>query len=369
MAEGRGSFVWRSLADLMTGLMLVFLVLMVVLFVQMHSENQKLRRSKTASAGVVEDISRVVTTPRGLARRIQKVLPEHIIDPITAELRVGQEQLDFGRATNTVLDATNLERLRNFGPAYVCSLWASEHEECLEQGQSDCARLDPMRPFGVRRILISGNADLAQKSRDTNLKISSRRALHVQLKLMEMLRTCADSASEAGKCFSEREETRLCREHPDLVWNYAQKRLHAVGAGHLRHCLEDEQARRDGDCEQRSLKTKAGVESYRTVNFHFELSNADPTSLILDISDLEFQLQSESQMSQLVTEISQLCWEGNDHYAVCHGLAERCRELSEGVAAWEDTSAGAGPSDPYRCRDYGTYCEREPRPALCPELP
>ncbi len=369
MAEQRGGFVWRSLADLMTGLMLVFLVLMVVLFVRMHSENQKLRRSKQASGGIVEDISRVVTTPQGLAHRIQLALPDYVIDPITAELRVGLRELDFGQATNTVLDAANIEKLRHFGPAYVCALWASEYSECREKESAECQRLDPTRPYGVRRILISGNADLAQKTKDTNLKISARRALHVQLKLMEILRACAEGTNEFGDCFPDKEVTQDCKDHPELVWNYAQERLHAVGAGHLRHCLEDEQARRDGNCERRSLETRVGVEEHRTVNFHFELSNADPTSMILAISDLESQLQSKPEMADLVQEVSKLCWEGHDHYAVCRGLADRCKEVRGSAAPRDMSDAEAGPPDPYRCQEYWQYCDKKPLSVLCAETP
>ena len=184
MAGGRQeqSF-WISYADLSTGLMMVFLLIMVVLvfaITREHRQNEEQRENRDEEIrNVVEQISIILGTKQKLAEATKKALGDRfVVDPVTAQLRIDEDLLSFGRSGDTQLSKTALNHLADFGPPYICGLWAHEHARCVAEkgGAAGCERLDPEAARGVKRILITGNADLEALKLEANLATSAQRA-------------------------------------------------------------------------------------------------------------------------------------------------------------------------------------------------
>ena len=390
-------FLWRGYGDLMTGLMMVFVLIMVISLYHLRLKHQQLdasqeqlrsqqelvdqqtaelaRRAAEISRerserairdkevlGMLDHFSVMLGLKENLAAATQAALgPDYEVDPVTAQLRITEQMLNYERLGQVELSEDARARLDSFGPAYICGLWAFEYQRCLETADADaCTRLDPLSALAVKRIHVTGNADLESRNMAVNLATSAERAARVELALANSLRACA---TQEGDCYTAEQLPELCRDHPDLVWNYAQERLYAVGAGHIAHCnlMSDPL---QGRCEDAStLITDDSLRQsslHRNVTFEIELTNSDLTALIVDVTELEQIMGTDPSLLDSIGTIARRCWtdapgQGPHLYAACQSIAQACRRTESGSSAWGQ----------YDCDRYQTYCAEHAESAVC----
>jgi outer membrane protein OmpA-like peptidoglycan-associated protein len=312
---------WSSYADLSTGTMVIFLLLLVSLAVQMRVQQE------TQSAKV-EELSRQVQIILGTRARLADAIrvavgstPGVAVDPVTAQLVFAQTDQTIAFPMGSAeLDASDREFLQGFVPAYLCAL---RERECLSAGHTiaQCPRLDPARPQGVRRILVTGHADLLGTGED-NLRLSAARAHAVVNHSLTLI--------ERGEGLSKE-----CQAHRAALWQYAQERFMALGAGDVEHCRQRQDVDASAPCADDPLRTSLARQQaeYRRVTFELELTGADMTGLVLDIIALQEatgSLSSEDDSAQpllaLRDEIAERCWDDPDQYHDCARYIEACLE-------------------------------------------
>lgn len=310
---------WSSYADLSTGTMVIFLLLLVSLAVQMRVQQE------TQSARV-DELSRQVQIILGTRARLADAIrvavgstPGVAVDPVTAQLVFAQTDQTIAFPMGSAeLDASDREFLRGFVPAYLCAL---RERECVSAGHTmgQCPRLDPARPQGVRRILVTGHADLLGSGED-NLRLSAARAHAVVDHSLKLI--------ERGEGLSG-----ACQAHRTALWQYAQERFMALGAGDVEHCRQRQDVDASAPCAVDPLRTSLAEQQaeYRRVTFELEVTGADMTGLVLDLIALQeatgglaIEGDEVQPLVALRDEIAQRCWEDPDQYHDCARYIDAC---------------------------------------------
>jgi hypothetical protein len=295
---------WISYSDLATGLMMVFLLMMVAFMVEVQREStlDKKRLSEEAERATQESSRReqIATMARqvsetltvrpkladALASNLAPFVADHTVhvDAVTAAvtLREGVVRFPTGRYGWDDLPPTNQQRILEFSSAYLCALL--EHEQSTTSSTGIDNTGGPTRR-AVSRVLVIGNADLQSAELSTltagnNWELTAKRATTIHAQILHHLNGCAWSTS-------------ACSVPPGcdrrLLWNFAQHRLHVAGAGHASHCADvPGHSGADVDCTNLPLtgndRDKA---EHRNVTFEVALAQSDLTGLIGDLVRLE----------------------------------------------------------------------------------
>ncbi len=355
---------WSSYADLSTGTMVIFLLLLVSLAVQMRAQQE-------SQSARVDELSRQVQIILGTRARLAESIhtavgstPGLAVDPVTAQLVFAQSEHTIAFPVGSAeLDAQDREFLRGFVPSYICAL---HQRECTNAGTdtASCPRLDPGRPQGVRRILVTGHADLLGSGSD-NLRLSAARANAVvdhSLALIER------GEGLSGDCLTQRE----------ALWQYAQERFMALGAGDVEHCRARQNEALGVPCATDPLRTSPREQQpeYRRVTFELELTGADMTGLVLDLialqeatGGLDSTGSDEGELTTLRDTIAGRCWEDPSLYHDCGRYIDACLS-ADPDGTHGSTGMDCGPVQTPSARSESLQawiCQQ--RPADCPAAP
>lgn len=346
---------WASYADLATGTMVIFLLLMVALAAAM-------RKQKDAQAQQVSELAKQVQVILGTRQKLAEALKVAVsdkarVDPVTAQMVVDEQEGKISFARNKAeLTPNAQDYIEGLVPGYVCALWTQDCQQRGFQNPTACPRMDPEHPNGVRRILVTGHADLVGNA-DGNRNLSAQRADAVVQLALGLLRDPPPDSLEGG-----------CLEHSDKLLQYAEERFMALGAGDVEHCRKE--LRADSQAESLDPCSRLSTEepSQRRVTFELELTGADMTGLVFNLLDLQRatnSLEARSDAgSSAVTELEGLrdtiaagCWEDPGRYHDCDSFVTRCdAEPSDGEQrtwcdGFDDQSKKVGsPLHAYLCR-------------------
>jgi hypothetical protein len=324
---------WSSYADLSTGTMVIFLLLLVSLAVQMRVQQE------TQSAKV-EELRSQVQIILGTRARLADAIKQSAgttdavkIDPVTAQLVFAQSdnKIAFTKGSAELNDAGK-RFLGQFVPTYLCALRRQECKDhlcppkngtCDKSSELDfasCPRLDPTRPQGVRRILVTGHADLLG-SGDKNLRLSAARATAVVNHSLSLLERAENLPPD-------------CQADQEKVRQYAQERFMALGAGYVEHCRDSQAPGSTAACSDLPETKEA---NYRRVTFELELTGADMTGLVLDLialkeatgglkpeTDGDDDRNGDGELLKLRDDIAQRCWEDPSQYHDCARFIDTC---------------------------------------------
>lgn len=319
---------WISYSDLATGLMMVFLLLMVMLWKQTQEEKERAQaaeqQAKDRVATLVETSTRHLEKVNQFAKRIQDGMDGHLVDgvqvdPFTGQLIIGSEAIGFdsGKAT---LNAKGRKALEAFAPRYMCLLWQ-------EDGKGSPSFVNPYRSdVLVQQVTITGHADLQDNDEtvpgglNQNQSLGSARANTVAGFVSQLLRDCAQRKSRckpelfAGEGRKDKRAT-TCAAGGSALWRYVQERLRVSGAGHVEHCIEKrEQGMLSGGCEDRNGSAENG--EHRFVGFHLVMRELDLSEQLIGISASEL---ADDKCDSLPP------W----HVGALSQLAKRCRKAQQ----------------------------------------
>jgi hypothetical protein len=311
---------WISYADLATGTMVVFLIVAAV----MMAANQKREEERAKEVkDLAEQVQIILGMRAKLADAIHTAISESTstkVDPVTAQLvfEDADDGIKFVEGQAELADGGK-RFLDRFIPQYFCALWRFEHDLCTP----GCDRLDPERPNAVRRVLVTGQADLKGDFQD-NHALSRDRAGNV-------INYALASLGNAERASLE------CRPHLAEVRRYAEERLYAVGAGDVEHCRD----RLSGGSRLSCSEDNTEAPKARQVTFELELTGSDMTGLVDDLLELRRITQasqpdeptedatSVATLEQLRQQIAERCWTDRGAYHGCEALERRCRELAQ----------------------------------------
>jgi flagellar motor protein MotB len=322
---------WISYSDLATGLMIVFMVVMLLMMVISKEQNES---KQVEIQRLAEKLEIILGTRAKLADSINTAFADNQsikADPVTAQLTLSEDLLTF-KPTESSLTIKQQRFLEEFAPNYICALWDHEYRECTQEHSSEqCHRLNPEDVGRVRRILITGHADLVGNSR-FNHSLSADRAEKVVLYILETMRAAAQrtpSLTQRGFFDLRAAEIRVperCEAHREAMWRYAQERLYGVGAGDLQHCMRAiEQHDASFICEEQEQKELENKEM-RKVTFELELTGADMTGMLLDIIALQQNVEVETNepLDQLRVDVLKRCRDDENAYHGCRDILRRC---------------------------------------------
>ncbi|GEM_PF-2886908 len=326
---------WVSYSDLATGLMIVFMVVMLLMVVRSKLQTA-MQQDRVRE--VVESIEIILNTKSKLAESINKALETEQVqaDTVTAQVEIADEALSFEKSL-AVLKPEGREFLQGVIPPYVCALWEHDKKDC-ERADADCSRLDPERPRGVRRILVRGHASMVG-TYEGNHQLSAARAETVVLEAHRILDRLADGGPEAsGPAASA--WTRLpteCRENTEALRRYARERLWAVATGDSEHCTASVNASKDrvwcddvSDAEQDDVR-------FQKVTFGLEVTGDDMTGLLLDVVALRREVgghqEEASAVEAIAADVASACWKDPRSYHGCEKYVEECLEPGDRAEA------------------------------------
>ncbi|MEC8382756.1 MAG: hypothetical protein VXZ96_20685 [Myxococcota bacterium] len=336
---------WVSYSDLATGLMIVFMVVMLIMVI-MQKQTGEVQTDRVQE--VVRKIEIILGQKSKLSDSINKGFANDAsitADPVTAQLSIDETLLQFSE-NRARIKTKGRQFLKSFGPQYICTLFAHEKRQCNLKS-SDCRRLDPDTPGGVRRIYVQGHADMKGKFAK-NHQLSAERAETVVQTLLKDLRCVSD-----GKCkaiFDSLDEE--CKKNPSAMLGYAEERLWAVGAGETLHCTN---ALNTLDSPRAVERCDALIRSdpqFRKVNFSLEITGDDMTGLLADVVALRDAVGSKSGTEAPIDELSKIvaqkCWQDPFSYHGCRTFAVDCLSTDsekdtcdEFFAQWTDAPLNA----------------------------
>ncbi len=277
---------WISYSDLSTGLMMVFLLVTIVFALKQlmleHAKKMEVRElvndvsaKKMEVRELVNDVSDLTTMRLRLARELNEKLDGLSgveVDLVTAQVTVEHDALGFEPGEAIPRDTGFLQMF--IGP-YSCALIAFEHAHCHE----GCERLDPRNPKAIRRILVTGHADLVAG-------FVHNRSL------------AADRAENVIQASLEVAKNIQCEEVP--VASYLESRLQPAAAGQIAHCLEE----MDGDtrtlCSDLPDSRRSPSERHRTVTFEVELVGEDLSGMALNLVALDATVSGNAATDELL---------------------------------------------------------------------
>jgi outer membrane protein OmpA-like peptidoglycan-associated protein len=324
MASGNdsgGSF-WVSYSDLATGLMIVFMLVMIIMVVLQKQSNEE-RTDRLAK--IVAKIEIILGQKSKLGESVNKAFSKSNTinaDPVTAQLSIDESMLTFSEST-AVLKPSSREFLTHFTPKYFCSLWSHEASECLNTGKN-CSRIDPENPGGVRRINVTGHADMLGQYHK-NHKLSTERAESVTQYMLKILR-CADGLVQPD-CPTNIKVPGTCEKREGALLAYAEERLWAVGAGESVHCTNELNKLDSPRAVERCDALSRNDPSYRKVNFALELTGDDMTGLLADLVALRKAVdnsEGEQEIDVLADTVAFACWENPHSYHGCRTFTYDC---------------------------------------------
>lgn len=312
---------WVSYSDLATGLMIVFMVVMLIMVI-MQKQTGEVQTDRVQE--VVRKIEIILGQKSKLSESINKGFADDesiTADPVTAQLSIDESLLQFSES-QARLKSTGRAFLKSFGPRYICTLFAHEKRQC-DQRSADCRRLDPDAPGGVRRIFVQGHADMKGMFA-SNHQLSAERAETVVQTLLQDLRCVSD-----GKCsdiFDALESE--CQKNPSAMLGYAEERLWAVGAGETLHCTNALNTLESPRAVERCDALSRTAPQFRKVNFALEITGDDMTGLLADVVALRDAVGSDSDGDAPIDELAQVvadtCWEDPFSYHGCQTFAMDC---------------------------------------------
>ena len=321
---------WSSYADLATGMMAIFLLFMAALTVALKvQQSQQEKRVDELS----KQVQIILGTKARLAESIRTAFTDQegvTADPVTAQVVFDEarSRLKF-KEGKFALSEDGQAFLEAFVPKYICAL---RQQEC--QDASPCGRLDPEAPNAVRRILVTGHADL-RGNPTQNFELSAKRAETVVAHSLSLVAT--PGALVGTKC--EGHHTQLAQ--------YAQERMVALGAGDVIHCRDRHAKIPQGKtCHQHPLRIAPkdqAEKAYRRVTFELELTGADMTGLVLDLIQLRQAVGIEeaegsklqgslASLEDLRDEIAPRCFDDPSTYQGCEAFIKAC---------WDQPASGS----------------------------
>jgi len=308
---------WVSYSDLATGLMIVFMLVMLIMVI-MQKQQGEVQTDRISE--VTAKIEIILGQKSKLSDSINVAFkddPTVKADPVTAQISIDEDALQFQESQATLRQGGS-RFIRLFTPKYICALWSYEFTKCLDR-QNNCYRLDPEIPGGVRRIHVTGHADM-KGYYSQNHKLSAERAEEV---VQQMLR----ALNPKNKAISQIEE--MCRKNLSLLRGYAEERLWAIGAGETQHCsyelnnLDNVELTSVPRCDTLLRSDK----EYRKVDFGLELTGDDMTGLLADVVALRKAVGStddSSSIDKLADSVAQACWKDPRKYHGCKIFAKDC---------------------------------------------
>ena len=328
---------WVSYSDLATGLMIVFMVVMLIMVI-MQKQTGEVQTDRVQD--VVRKIEVILGQKSKLSDSINKGFANDAsitADPVTAQLSIDESLLQFSE-NRARIKTKGRQFLKSFGPRYICTLFAHEKRQC-EQRSSDCRRLDPDAPGGVRRIFVQGHADMKGKFAN-NHQLSAERAETVVQTLLKDLRCVSD-----GKCstiFDDLDEE--CQKNPSAMLGYAEERLWAVGAGETLHCTNALNTLESPRAVERCDALIRTDPQFRKVNFSLEITGDDMTGLLADVVALRDAVGSKTEDDAPIDELSKIvaakCWQDPFSYHGCRTFAVDCLSSASVSPTCTDFYAG-----------------------------
>ena len=328
---------WVSYSDLATGLMIVFMVVMLLMVVRSKLQTAM---QQDRVKDVVQSIEIILSAKSRLANDIKTAIDDKSVqvDPVTAQVKISNKALAFP-VNSAALGPEGLEFLGWIVPRYVCSLWQHDRKECLDKGLSACERVDPEAPGGVRRILVRGHASLQGESR-RNRELSAERARSV----VEEVHRLIDEFQEASREGSAPPDAWAsapaeCLASAASVALYARERLWAVATSDTEHCTdvvnrfagEVECDGPDGELPD-EVRTD---EEYQKVTFGLEVTGDDMTGLLLDVFALRQQVGGDpdeaNQVEETAARVAKACWRDPTSYHGCEKYIRDCLEGDDAV--------------------------------------
>lgn len=352
MKSERNTSFWVTYSDLATGLMLVFLLIMVVMMFQLTLKEQesksKIQKSQVEIERILKELTIILGTKTELAKRLKSLESTALkptVDPLTARIQLRQESINFGsnKTEFNTLPRETQDNVLDFGTQYVCALWQSERRNATQKSSgtlSTTEYLDPTGPQAIQNIKIMGTADLKGSSKlSTNPYVTAARAQAVQVALLEHLKKCSGKGVD---CYPGNSE---CSRYKDAVWHFAQERLVAVGLSHVEHCTAQKEALK-GDCVSASkiFKDKRDTDdaAQRRVDFSAEITNSDLSSLLVDMYSLAKSIKNMGDSNKetdaftniraQVETAAEACSEQRSNAQVCAALKSKCESLDENDA-------------------------------------
>ena len=308
---------WVSYSDLATGLMIVFMVVMLIMVIIQKDQTE---RQTERISEITAKLEIILGEKSKLSESVNMAFkddPSVKADPVTAQISIDEDALRFAE-NQALLQDHSLQFLQKFTPQYICSLWAYEHHKCGAQNPN-CNRMDPETVGGVRRIQVTGHADM-KGFYGNNHRLSSARAEEVVQQMIASLN------SDNPNIANLRQD---CQEHLLFLKTYAQERLWAVGAGETQHCTKE--LNRNLAVSEKILSDCDSISgddnSFRKVDFRLELTGDDMTGLLADVVALRKEVgQSDhsSSLDVIADEVASRCWEDPQSYHGCHVFARDC---------------------------------------------
>ena len=320
---------WVSYSDLATGLMIIFMVVMLLMVVrsklQAASQQDRVR-------DVVESIEIILNTKSKLAESINRALErKHIqADPVTAQVEIADEALSFVKG-EAVLRDEGVSFLRGVIPPYVCALWLHDRSDCVRTAGTECSRLDPERPRGVRRILVRGHASM-EGTYVVNHWLSGERAHAVVREAQLILDVAAESGPKAANIPHEvwSSMPSACQDDARALQRYARERLWGVATGDSEHCTaKNNESSETRWCDDLREDEKQDV-TFQKVTFGLEVTGDDMTGLLLDVIALRREVggaqEEAGAVERIAAEVASACWTNPRSYHGCAKYVEECLE-------------------------------------------
>lgn len=303
----QGQSFWVSYSDLATGLMMVFILITCMLALQ---QVRAIKKTEAQLQSLVKDVTDLAKLRLELAQILQERvggLDGVTVDEVTARVTVQHSALGFG-SQETELGSEGTLFLRQFIPGYACALAEFEQHSC--EGDAECARrMDPRRRRGIRRILVTGHADL-EGSTIINHAYAVQRSKNV----------VARSLMEPGSCPTL----------PNLdLGAYLEARLQPASGGEIGHCLSES----GGDSSIRcSTLPDQSAPEHRTVTFEVELVGEDVSGIAINLVALDAVVSRGQVTSGLVETLRpriEQCARANQEDPECAGLTPGSEALRQ----------------------------------------
>jgi hypothetical protein len=318
-AEEPDSF-WVSYSDLATGLMIVFMLVMIIMVILQKSSNE-VQTDKLSE--LVRKLEMILGQKNDLGEKIDRAFKDENgiqADPVTAQLSIGEDHLKFSTGS-TALTGQSKAFIADFTPKYLCALYSHESQGC--EGKS-CKRMDPEAPGAVRRIYVTGHADMVG-SYEINHRLSAERAESVVQYMFTILR-CLDGQTGLN-CRKGIKMPDVCLDKSSELLAYAEERLWSVGAGETLHCTTKLNADKTPRPVSRCSTTFTGDQRFRKVDFGLELTGDDMTGMLADMVSLRKAVgddREQVRLQELTEKVAGACWNDPHSYHGCHTFILDC---------------------------------------------
>jgi hypothetical protein len=314
--QGNDSF-WVSYSDLATGLMIVFMLVMLIMVILQKQDGEVQTERISEVTAKIEIILGQKSKLSDSINQAFKDDPSVRADPVTAQISIDEDALKF-EESKAYLSPKGRSFVTRFTPSYICALWKHEYEKCVERNDN-CYRLDPELPGGVRRIHVTGHADM-KGTYPANHQLSAARSEEVIQQMLTALQKSNANIKNIEK---------LCQDNLTLLQGYAEERLWAIGAGETQHCTYE--LNNLGDVDRKSIQRCDALlrseKKYRKVDFGLELTGDDMTGLLADVVALRKAVGSSKEgdsIDKLADSVAQACWKDPGKYHGCKIFARDC---------------------------------------------